>query len=270
MLSIKKGANMKIKNLILNILIVIFAGIAIFSGIKVFNIQKETQKSADDFNKLEQLTENTNENENLKYKTSAEKYADLHEMNEHFVGWITIPGTLLNYPVVQTKDSPEYYLRRNFEGEYSFSGVPFVDYKCTIDESDNTIIYGHNMKNKTMFSAVENYESQDYWKEHKYIGFDTLNDFGLYEVVTSFRIDTSNTDFYYSEITNFSNENEFNNYISNAKSLETYSTDVTASYGNKLLTLSTCEYTYADGAGRYVLIAKKISNEDIATIKLEK
>ncbi len=261
---------MKNKNFILNTLIVIFASVAIFSGVKLLSLQKEAKKSADDFNKLEQLTKSNKENENLKYTTSAEKYTGVYEMNKHFVGWITIPESPLNYPVVQTKDSPEYYLRRNFNGEYSFYGVPFLDYKCDIDSSDNTIIYGHNMKNKTMFSAVESYADKDYWKEHKYIGFDTMDDFGVYEVVTSFRIDTANSNFYYTESTDFANADEFNNYIANAKSLETYSTGVTAHYGDKLLTLSTCEYTYPDGAGRYVLIAKKISNEDISTFNSEK
>ena len=82
--------------------------------------------------------------------------SELFAMNDDFVGWLYIPDTDINYPVMHTTDDPERYLRRNFHGEYSESGVPFLDFRCTLD-SDNLIIYGHNMMNGTMFAGLRGY-----------------------------------------------------------------------------------------------------------------
>ena len=95
-----------------------------------------------------------------------EKYQSVYEVNNNFVGWVYIPDTPLNYPVLQTKDYPEYYLRRDFYKKYSFAGVPFMDFKCTADESDNIILYSHNMLDGTMFSVVEKYSKKSFWEEH--------------------------------------------------------------------------------------------------------
>ena len=183
-------------------------------------------------------------------------------MNNDFVGWIYIPDTPLDYPVMHTPQSPEYYLRRDFEGKYSSYGVPFVDYKCVIDQSDNTIVYGHNMLNKTMFSTVVYYADKNYWQQHRYIGFDTLNSFGSYEIALCARIDLLNTDFNYIDTVDFSDETHFNDYISKAMAYAFYETDIPLEYGDKLLLLSTCRSDNDDA--RYILIAKRISDEDLS------
>ncbi len=247
---------------ILNIIISILTVVLLYSGYKLIRIMMEARQNAGQYEQLEKITQG--DEDDAAYKTAAEKYQSLYDMNNDFIGWIFIPDTPLNYPVMQTKKNPEYYLRRDFEGKYSSYGVPFIDYKCTADESDNTIIYGHNMLNKTMFSAVESYASKAYWEEHKYIGFDTMAGFGTYEVVVSARIDLTTTDFYYTSYVDFANEAEFNEYISKAKAHSSYSTGVDVSYGDKLLTLSTCEFNYEDG--RYIVIAKKISDKDLSTV----
>ena len=251
----------KKNNTILNVMIVVLLGIMAFSGYKLFGIKQDADKSADGYEKLEQIVHNDKTEEET-YATAAEKYRSIYEMNNDFVGWIYIPDTPLNYPVVQTKDIPEYYLRRDFDKNYSDYGVPFMDFKCTVDESDNIIIYGHNMLNKTMFSAVESYAQKAYWENHRYVGFDTMNGFGTYEVAVCARIDLANTDFYYTDTVNFSSEREFDSYIAKAKAHAGYDTGVSLEYGDKLLLLSTCEYHYDDG--RYIIIAKKISDEDLS------
>lgn len=76
------------------------------------------------------------------------QYASVYEQNPDLFGWICIENTVLDYPVMHTPDDPEKYLRLSFEGEISTAGTPFMDAKCEID-SDNYIIYGHNMKNGT-------------------------------------------------------------------------------------------------------------------------
>jgi sortase B len=105
------------------------------------------------------------------------------------VGWIAIDGTGINYPVMQTLDNPEFYLKHNFEKEPSNYGVPFVDAKCDVlYPGDNTLVYGHHMKNGTMFSPLENYKSKTFWQEHRYIRFDTLAGFGTYEIIAAFKV----------------------------------------------------------------------------------
>ncbi len=250
----------KKSNAILNILIAVLVGIMLFSGYKLLGIWQDAKESDRQFEKLEQIIRE--DDRETAYNSAYDKYKSIYNANNHFTGWIFIPDTPLSYPVVQTPDDPEYYLRRDFEGRYSSYGVPFMDYKCVVDESDNIIVYGHNMLNGTMFSAVEKYASKSYWQQHPYIGFDTLNGFGTYEVVLCARIDLQTTDFYYVNTVDFATQAEFDDYMAKATAHSLYSTGVTASYGDKLLLLSTCQSNYDDG--RYVVIAKKISQEDLS------
>jgi len=247
-------------NIIFNILIIVLLGIIAFSGYNLFRIGQDAKRNSEQFEKLEQIVQD--DKEEVRYLSAQEKYQSIYDMNNDFVGWIYIPDTPLSYPVVQTKHNPEYYLRRDFDGKYSSYGVPFMDYKCTADESDNTIIYGHNMLNKTMFSAVESYSNKKFWQEHRYLGFDTLNGFGTYEVAICARIDLRTTDFYYIETVDFSNKDVFNAYIAKAKAHQSFESGVKLEYGDKLLLLSTCEFNYEEG--RFIIIAKKISDEDLS------
>ena len=109
----------------------------------------------------------------------------MYEQNPDLFGWICIEDTVLDYPVMHTPDDPEKYLRLSFEGETSTAGTPFMDAKCGID-SDNYIIYGHNMKNGTMFREILQYANKSYWQEHPMIRFDTLYEQGEYEVLAAF------------------------------------------------------------------------------------
>lgn len=253
----------KKSNKLIDALIVIVLGVMLFSGYKLLGISREASESDNQFKELEQITqEDTPQTEET--VTSYDKYKSIYELNNDFVGWIYIPDTPVDYPVMQTPQNPEYYLRRDFDGKYSSYGVPFVDYKCVVDQSDNTIIYSHNMLNQTMFSTVEYYADKNYWLQHRYIGFDTLNSFGSYEIALCARIDLLNTDFNYIETVDFADENQFNDYISKAKAHSLYETDVPLEYGDKLLLLSTCQSGYDDG--RYIVIAKRISDEDLSSV----
>jgi len=251
----------KKSNIILNILIIFLLAVMAFSGWKLFGIKQDADTNADQYEKLEQIIQ-SDDRQAETFATAAEKYQSVYDMNSDFVGWVYIPDTPLNYPVMQTKDDPEYYLRRDFDKKYSDYGVPFMDFKCTVDKSDNIIIYGHNMLNKTMFSAVESYAKKSYWEAHPYVGFDTMNGFGTYQVAICARIDLQNTDFYYTDTVNFANKQEFDDYMAKAKAHAGYDTGVSLEYGDKLLLLSTCEYQYDEG--RYIIIAKKVSDEDLS------
>ncbi len=112
-------------------------------------------------------------------------YLPFYEENPDFYGWICIDGTKVNYPVMYTPTDPEYYLRRAFDGSDARSGTPFLDASCT-EEGNLYVVYGHRMKNRTMFGTLPYYEKRDYWAEHPYIYFDTLYEQGTYEIVAAF------------------------------------------------------------------------------------
>ena len=245
---------------ILLVFVFFICGVTLYDNI----IDKRHDEQGFENLKIEQTAQPSEEELTEDENVRLERYRQLYAQNNDFVGWIYIPDTPLSYPVVQTKDNPEYYLRRDFEGNYSSYGVPFMDFKCTADESDNTIIYGHNMLNKTMFSAVESYANRKFWQEHRYVGFDTMNGFGTYEVAICARIDLRNTDFYYIDSVDFESKADFDEYIAKAKAHQSFESGVSLEYGDKLLLLSTCEFNYDEG--RFIIIAKKISDEDLSKV----
>ncbi len=159
----------------------------------------------------------------------------LDEMNSDTFGWIYIEGTTVNYPVMHSPDEPERYLRRNFYKNYSVSGTPFLDARC-LDSSSNLIIYGHNMKNGTMFSNLISYSDINFAKSHPVCELEYGGSVHKYEIYCAARINRS------SEVYSFTDGSAatfdaFLNVLSNAAY---YTASDTPTYGERLLTLSTC------------------------------
>lgn len=128
---------------------------------------------------------------------------------------------------------------------------------CDLEQSDNVMIYGHHMKNGSMFSDLCKYESEDFYQEHKIVHFDTLADFGEYEIVAVFKtVAYSQEGFKYYHFVNAEDKAAFDEFIAECKSLALYDTGITAEYGDKLITLSTCEYSRTNG--RMVIVAKLV------------
>ena len=184
-----------------------------------------------------------------------EKYGALYEQNNDFVGWIQIDGTNINYPVMQTPDNPDYYLKHSFENTWSDYGVPYLDEACVIGQSNNLVIYGHHMSNGSMFCDLELYSDPAFCMDHPVIRFDTLTSFGEYEVIAVFRYNTNQETFRYDREVNM-DEGRFSWFIEQVHARELFSTGKDASFGDQLLTLSTCEYTYKNG--RLVVVARKV------------
>ena len=184
-----------------------------------------------------------------------EKYGALYEQNNDFVGWIQIDGTNINYPVMQTPDNPDYYLKHSFEKTWSDYGVPYLDESCVIGQSNNLVIYGHHMSNGSMFCDLELYSDPAFCMDHPVIRFDTLTSFGEYEVIAVFRYNTNQETFRYDREVNM-DEGRFSWFIEQVHARELFSTGKDASFGDQLLTLSTCEYTYKNG--RLVVVARKV------------
>lgn len=175
----------------------------------------------------------------------------LWETNEDVVGWIYCEDTPINFPIVQAEDN-DYYLRRLIDGTWNSSGTLFADYRNAADFSDsNTIIYGHNMKNKGMFGTLSNYKEQSYYDEHPIMWLLTPD--GNYKVELIAGYVTSST----SEIYSFG-QTEEEVFALAEQSIEksTFTSDFQVLQGDRFVTLSTCSYEY-DNA-RYVLIGRLI------------
>lgn len=247
----KKKYKLKKKFIVLLIILFIFTPL-IISTIRIVK-HKNANKKITNILKETIIENNTNE-ENV---TNIVK--ELKNMNKDFVGVLSIPDTIINYPVMYTKGE-DYYLRRSFDKKQSDAGTLFIDKHNNIDPiDDNIIIYGHNMKNGTMFHELLNYKKENYYKEHKYIYFNKVDDREKYEIISVFYskvyYETDNV-FKYYKFYNASNEEELNDYVKNIKKLSLYNTNVDAKLGDKFITLSTCEYSQENG--RFVVVAKKV------------
>ncbi len=162
--------------------------------------------------------------------------SDLLSMNSESFGWISIAGTNINYPVMHTPSNPQKYLNKNFYGEYSYSGTPFLDARCSAD-STNLIIYGHHMNNGTMFADLCNYNDYSYFTEHPTVVLETKGGAFAYSVFSAMKV-KSDDDWY--KFTSVGMEKSYNSRIEYAKEKSIYNTGITPVYGQQILTLSTC------------------------------
>ena len=189
-------------------------------------------------------------------------YDALYEMNSDIVGWIQIHGTELNYPVMQTEVGNEnFYLERDFEGNVSKHGCIYADEECDVNKpSDNITMYGHNMKDGSMFAALNAYVEKSAWEYNPTISFNTLTEIHDYKIFAVFRTTaTLGKGFNYHQFIDAANEEEFNEFVATCKQLAYYETGETPVYGDKLICLSTCEYTHPDQNGRLVVAAYRIT-----------
>lgn len=161
---------------------------------------------------------------------------DLLSMNTDCFGWLSIAGTNISYPVMHTADNPQKYLNKNFYGEYSQSGVPFLDSRCNFD-STNLIIYSHNMNNGTMFADLCNYIDYSYFTQHPTVVLETKNCVSVYTVFAVMKVKSD--DDWYRFIT-ADTKRDYDCKIKYAKEHSLYDTGITPKYNKQLLTLSTC------------------------------
>ena len=263
---VRKENTMKQK--ICMILIVVFVALLGTSAYFIYNYYRQANEQSELYDSLaeavEQAQKSDEENEPVEEipyneeKMILPEYAELFLQNTDMVGWIQIADTNINYPVMQTPDNPDFYLKHGFDKEYTDYGCPYVQENCDVQlPSDNIIIYGHHMKNGSMFADLEKFKSEDFYKEHKTISFNTLTDKYEYEIVAVFKTfvySDSPDSFRYYQFVNAENEDDFNAYISKCMELSLYDTGVSAEYGDKLISLSTCEYSRTNG--RLVVVAK--------------
>lgn len=257
----------------LALLSVLLSAVLLLSGVMIWqelSRQKEEKATFDTLAELIQTEENGPENnaeesespdqqrddmqgDAIEVLTKTRNLAPLFEQNPDCVGWIFIPDTEVDYPVMHTPDNPQKYLRQDFYGQYSASGVPFLEGRCGL-EGDHLIIYGHNMKNGTMFGSLKQYTDKDYLTEHPAIEFETASGCVRYEV---FAVAVVNKyDDWYS-FTEVADEAAYQEQISRIREKSLFKTEVMPVYGGQLLTLSTC---YGSGSDNR-LIVLAVANE---------
>lgn len=237
------------KKIIYIIIIILLISLMLISSYNIFNKLQENEKQEQVFEELVEIVEQSN-NQNEEQRNLEE----LFEINNDFIGWLHIENTTINYPIMQTKNKPNYYLQRDFYKKYSSYGTPYISEQCNVGESDNLIIYGHHIKNKEMFGALEYYKNKEFYNNHQTITFETIEEKKNFEIFAVFKtVAYNNNGFRYYDYISFENELEFNNFINKCKELSIYKINKNPEYGDKLLTLSTCEYSNKNG--RLVVIA---------------
>lgn len=218
--------------------------------IKVQEEEQEKENTIKQEEKAKQIKEKEKKERILKVKK-------LQEINSDIVGWIQIEGTNINYPVLQGEDN-EYYLDHNYKKQKTEKGSIFLDKSYNWDiESNNLIIYGHNLVNGQMFKDLLKYAKEDFFEKHKTIRFTTEKIDKEYEIISAFKSKVYNQAeknvFKYYDFINSKSEKEYNDFVKQAKDASLYDTKNTAEYGDELITLITCAYHVDDG--RFVVIA---------------
>ena len=240
-------------------LVIVLVAIFVTSIIYIIMNYTDDKKQNKVFEELESIITEEQEEKGEEKKDESINFKELYELNNDFIGWLKINDTNISYPVMQTdNDRKDYYLRKNFYKEYSQLGTPYIAEYCNVQTSDNVIIYGHHITNYQIFGELEKYKKREYYKNNKIINFNTIYENADYEIIAVFKT-IAYTGFKYYEFINSSSEDEFNTFIKRCKELSFYDTGKTAKYGDKLLTLSTCEYSAKNG--RLVVVAKKITAE---------
>ncbi len=184
------------------------------TGYFVYRYYQNDKKQEDRFDQLEEIEE---EREN-----PVPSIAPKEKENPDWIGWLKIRDTNISYPVMQRKGDSEYYLHRDFDGRYSFYGTPFLDSRCTTD-SDNCIIYGHNINGGRMFGALHAYSRESYYKEHPEIRFRAGDEKRKYQVVSVMQTNISSPVYSFTDVGNW---DEYQEYVKKIISGSLYQTEM--------------------------------------------
>lgn len=276
----KKQTKRKYRLIYLSILAlaIILIGVLAFSLYHLYTEYLPQQKEIERFSRLSEIAhgedtdvtdggsdkddpqENTVETTSTGAKIPHYTLEQLFAMNSDMVGWLTIPDTVVDYPVMHTPDDVERYLHMDFDGYYSFSGCLFVGDNCDID-SDAFVIYGHNMNNGSMFGSIDNYTSYDYWASHPDIILKTKNETRLYNVFAAFATkiygeDDDTEAFRYYDAVGKRSKDQYRDDVEDILAMSSVDCGVKPTYPAQIAYLSTC--AYHEENGRFVVAAYRI------------
>lgn len=212
-----------------------------------YSNKKVNEKLSESYHKLDiRIPDNTN-----MLKLHEERFKGLLEINKDVVGWIKITGTKIDYPVLQSDDN-EFYLKHNINKEVTSHGSIFIDYRNSHNEEANTVVYGHSMKDGSMFGELYQYKNVEFYKNHPYIEYDSLKQPMKWEIFSVYIYQPDKDYIIYS----YNNDSEYVKYLEEISSKSIHGTDVVVTKDDKILTLVTCSYESSDS--RLVIHAKRI------------
>ena len=251
------------KNFLYSLFIGLFGIAALTSIAFLLMYAAQSKQQAHLYSDLAAVRKQDTQQETASEPEKQASYQNLYWENTDMVGWILIEDTNIDYPVMQTPADPTYYLKHDFEKNYTDYGCPFMQTDCdALAPSDNLIIYGHNMKDGSMFADLAKYRSKDFWQNHKTVWFATELGSSAYEIFavihTAVQADAADAFPFYRFVDAAASE-EFADYVSACKARALYDTGISAQYGDKLLTLSTCDNITDNG--RWLVIAKQTETE---------
>lgn len=262
------------KKILLVVCVIIFicsSALLLKTAVNEYN----NRKMNEELSNLVQTSENTD-------GITVPDYSVLYAKNSDFVGWITVPNTSINYPVVQCDDN-DYYLTKNFEKNKDARGAIFMDYRNDpVNLDSNTIIYGHNCYNTTMFSELTKYQKIDFYKTSPVFEFNTVErtyKWKIYGVFITTAESQEDNGYVFNYIYPYMDGENFNGFIEEINQRRLYVTNVDINDDDKMLILSTCVRnldTYEKGIRKYkadarlVIVARAVRDGESETVNVEK
>lgn len=274
--------NNKKSNVLITVLIVLFCILFLVSAFFIYRHYRDVRNNKEEYEDLSQLVQQVEPQEDTTGKSEYD-FSELLKKNSDFVGWIKIPNTGVNHPVVKTKDN-NFYLNHDFNKNYTVRGAIYMDYRNNVDLSDNnTIIYGHNCYDGTMFSDLDKFDKIEYYKKAPYFEYITNDGAEYYKIYGVFITSAKESEdngyiFYYNNPK--PEKYDYKGFIDEIDKRRIYTTDVDINENDKIMILSTCtrkmdlyngfgKKTYkADG--RIVVVGRMLRNGESRDIDVEK
>ena len=250
----QKKSRISLIQIILLLIMIVCLGVFCYEMVWIpYQNQKQVEELKEEF---PEDNGDSSEDRESTGKENGVQMVDLSALQELYPdvrGWLTIPGTNIDYPVLQSgEENPEYYLKRNYKGERDANGSLFLQWNCSAEDGPNRIIYGHNMNSGAMFGNLDQYEEAEFWETHKNVFFQTEKGMEEYIVVSVLKTDINK--FPFTKV-DFPDEAGLKEYVELAKSQEVFETGEDVAECHSVLTLVTCAYDW-NGA-RTVVIAVK-------------
>lgn len=242
------------KKFISSIITIICLAVFLYASYGLFDAFIDYYKNRKMLSNLQDIYYNVDTAEDTKDQANSIRsgFDALLKQNENVVGWITVEGTQIDYPILQSDNNIDY-LTENFYGDESRAGSVFLDFRNDITSSNlNTVVYGHRMKDGSMFQHLTKFLDRDFFETHRTFEFDTL--YNSYEAEV-FAVYNTLTDFNYIQ-TDFSSGEEYKQLLLNIQEKSKFKSDVDLSEDDQIITLSTCDYELDQNDGRLVVHAK--------------
>ena len=217
---------MKILRTIINIVLISIIAVCAY---KIYDKSAEYKKADKSYEQIRLEKENENNN-------------NLFNKYEDYRGWIKINNTNIDYSIVQGKDN-SFYLDKDINKNYLSSGSIFMNYLNNGFNDENTILFGHHMRNKTMFAQLEKYKEKEFFQNDNDIKIEVENDKVLTYKVFSVYVTDANDNYIK---TNFDNKSEYKEFLDKIKNKSIYKSDINVDENDKIITLSTCSYEFND------------------------